>query len=280
MTEIPESAYSLETKKIDPRIIERAFASGNYPYAKKLKTKKYESELRLLQIELLKMQTWARETGARMMLVFEGRDAAGKGGTIKRFMEHLNPRHAHVVALSKPTDTERGQWYFQRYVNHFPTNGDMVLFDRSWYNRPGVERVMGFCDESDVAEFFKETPKFEEMLVQSGIQIFKFWLTVGREEQLRRFHARKNDPLKRWKLSPIDYASLAKWHEYTAARSEMFERTHTQTAPWTIIRSNDKKRARLNAIRVVLSHFDYDGKDMDVVGSVDEKIVHNGLDEF
>ncbi len=280
MTEIPESAYTLDTKNIDPRIIERAFASGNYPYSKNLKTKKYERELRLLQIELLKMQTWARKTGARMMLIFEGRDAAGKGGTIKRFMEHLNPRHAHVVALSKPTDTERGQWYFQRYVNHFPTNGDMVLFDRSWYNRPGVERVMGFCDESDVAEFFKETPKFEEMLVQSGIQIFKFWLTVGREEQLRRFHARKNDPLKRWKLSPIDYASLAKWHEYTAARSEMFERTHTQTAPWTIIRSNDKKRARLNAIRVVLSHFDYDGKDMDVVGSVDEKIVHSGLDEF
>jgi len=215
-----------------------------------------------------------------MILIFEGRDAAGKGGTIKRFMEHLNPRHAHVVALSKPTDTERGQWYFQRYINHFPTNGDMTLFDRSWYNRPGVERVMGFCDESDVTEFFAQTPQFEELLVNSGTHMFKFWLTVGREEQLHRFHARKNDPLKRWKLSPIDYASLGKWHEYTAARQKMFEQTHTKAAPWTIIRSNDKKRARLNAIRVVLTQFEYADKDHDVVGSVDEKIVHSGLDEF
>jgi len=280
MSKIPESAYSLDVEEIDPRIVERAFKSGNYPYNKKLKTKKYERELKLLQIELLKLQNWARETGVRMILVFEGRDAAGKGGTIKRFMEHLNPRHAHVQALSKPTETERGQWYFQRYINHFPTNGDMVLFDRSWYNRPGVERVMGFCEESDVARFFDETPRFEEMLVRSDIHIFKFWLTVGREEQLCRFHGRKNDPLKRWKLSPIDYASLNKWHEYTAARKEMFERTHTDAAPWTIIRSNDKKRARLNAIRVVLSHFDYAGKDHDVVGAVDDKIVHSGLDEF
>lgn len=280
MTEIPESIYSLECGDLDPRIIEQAFGSGNYPYAKKIKTGKYERQLRLLQIELLKLQGWARDTGARMILVFEGRDAAGKGGTIKRFMEHLNPRHAHVVALSKPTETERGQWYFQRYINHFPTNGDMVLFDRSWYNRPGVERIMGFCEESDVADFFDETPGFEEMLVHSGTHVFKFWLTVGREEQLRRFHRRKNDPLKRWKLSPIDYAYLGKWHEYTEARQEMFERTHSEAAPWTIIRSNDKKRARLNTIRVVLSHFDYSGKDHDVIGTVDDKIVHSGLDEF
>ena len=280
MAEIPESAYTLDTPNLDPRILERAFASGNYPYRKKLKTKKYVRQLRALQIELLKLQTWARATGTRMILVFEGRDAAGKGGTIKRFMEHLNPRHAHVVALSKPTETESGQWYFQRYINHFPTAGDMVLFDRSWYNRPGVERVMGFCNEPQVAEFFKETPKFEEMVVNSGIDIFKFWLTVGREEQLRRFHARKSDPLKRWKLSPIDYASLGKWHEYTKARQEMFERTHTEAAPWTIVRSNDKKRARLNAIRVVLSRYDYAGKDPDVVGSIDDRIVHSGLDEF
>ncbi len=261
MTKIPESAYSLDAEEIDPGIIEAAFGSGNYPYTKKLKTKKYDRELRLLQIELLKLQTWARKTGVRMVLIFEGRDAAGKGGTIKRFMEHLNPRHAHVIALSKPTDTERGQWYFQRYINHLPTNGDMTLFDRSWYNRPGVERIMGFCEESEVAEFFDQAPQFEELLVNSGTHMFKFWLTVGREEQLRRFHARKNDPLKRWKLSPIDYASLGKWHEYTAARREMFERTHTETAPWTIIRSNDKKRARINAIRVVLSRFDYADKD-------------------
>jgi len=247
MSEIPESAYTLDAAEIDPRIIAAAFASGNYPYGKKLKPKKYDRQLRLLQIELLKLQAWARETGARMILVFEGRDAAGKGGCIKRFMEHLNPRHAHVVALSKPTDTERGQWYFQRYVDHFPARGDMVLFDRSWYNRPGVERVMGFCEESEVADFFAETPRFEELLVHSGIDVFKFWLTVGREEQLRRFHARKNDPLK--------------WHEYTAARREMFERTHNDVTPWTVIRSNDKKRARLNAIRVVLSHFDYTDKD-------------------
>ncbi len=280
MTEIPESAYSLDADEIDPRIIERAFESGNYPYAKKIKTKVYERELELLQIELLKLQTWARETGTRMILIFEGRDAAGKGGTIKRFMEHLNPRHAHVVALSKPTDTERGQWYFQRYINHFPTNGDMVLFDRSWYNRAGVERVMGFCDEADVTAFFSQTPRFEELLVESGTHMFKFWLTVGREEQFRRFHGRKNDPLKRWKLSPIDYASLSKWHEYTAARQEMFEQTHTETAPWTIIRSNDKKRARLNAIRAVLTQFEYADKDHNVVGSVDDQIVHSGLDEF
>ncbi len=280
MTEIPESAYRLEADGIDPRMIDRAFESGNYPYSKKLKTGKYERQLRGVQIELLKMQTWVRDTGARMILIFEGRDAAGKGGTIKRFMQHLNPRYAHVVALSKPSDMERGQWYFQRYINHFPTEGEMVLFDRSWYNRPGVERVMGFCRESEVVEFFTQTPRFEEMLVHSGIKIFKFWLTVGREEQLRRFHERKNDPLKRWKLSPIDYASLGKWHEYTAARQEMFEKTHTQAAPWTIIRSNDKKRARLNAIRVVLSHFDYADKDLEAIGAVDTKIVHSSLNEF
>jgi len=280
MTIIPESAYKLGADEIDPRIIEHAFASGNYPYSKKLKTGKYERQLRVLQIELLKLQTWARDTGARMILVFEGRDAAGKGGSIKRFMQHLNPRHAQVVALPKPTARENGQWYFQRYINHFPTNGEMVLFDRSWYNRPGVERVMGFCRESEVAEFFDQTPRFEEMLVQSDIKLFKFWLTVGREEQLRRFHDRKNDPLKRWKLSPIDYASLGKWHEYTAARQEMFEKTHTTAAPWTIIRSNDKKRARLNAIRVVLSHFEYADKDPEAIGAVDNKIVHSGLNEF
>lgn len=280
MTKIPESAYTLDVAEIDPRIVKGAFRSGNYPYGKKLKTRKYESELKLLQIELLKLQSWVGKTGTRVIMVFEGRDAAGKGGTIKRIMEHLNPRHAHVVALSKPTETEQGEWYYQRYISHFPTAGHMTLFDRSWYNRPGVERVMGFCDEAQVADFFMETPRFEEMLVQSGTHFFKFWLTVGREEQLVRFHARRDDPLKRWKLSPIDYASLGKWHEYSQAREEMFEKTHTDMAPWTIIRSNDKRRARLNVIRKILSHFEYEGKDHDIVGACDDKIVHSGLDEF
>lgn len=280
MTKIPESAYTLDTPQINRDIVDMAFKSGNYPYDKKLKTKKYERELELLQIELLKLQAWVRETGTRVIMIFEGRDAAGKGGTIKRIMEHLNPRHAHVVALSKPTDREQGEWYFQRYISHFPTAGDMTLFDRSWYNRPGVERVMGFCNETQVADFFREAPKFEELLVDSGTHLFKFWLTVGREEQLVRFHARKNDPLKHWKLSPIDYASLGKWHDYTKAREEMFANTHTEVAPWTVIRSNDKRRARLNVIRTVLSHFDYEGKDHDIVGVCDPQIVHSGLDEF
>lgn len=280
MTEIPESSYTLDVAEIDPRIVDSAFRSGNYPYGKKLKIKKYERDLHLLQIELLKLQSWVRETGTRVIIVFEGRDAAGKGGTIKRIMEHLNPRHAQVVALSKPTETEQGQWYFQRYISHFPTAGHMTLFDRSWYNRPGVERVMGFCNEDQVTDFFVETPRFEEMLVQSGTHVFKFWLTVGREEQMVRLHARKSDPLKHWKLSPIDYASLGKWHDYTKARKDMFDNTHTQAAPWTVVRSNDKRRARLNVIRSILSGFDYTDKDHKVVGTVDEKIVHSGLDEF
>jgi len=280
MTKIPESAYTLDTSEIDSRIVERAFKSGNYPYNKKMKTKKYERELRLLQIELLKLQTWARETGVRMILVFEGRDAAGKGGTIKRFMEHLNPRHAHVMALPKPTETERGQWYFQRYIDHFPTAGDMTLFDRSWYNRANVERVMGFCTPDQVQAFYAEVPDFEDMLVRSKLRLFKFWLTIGREEQLRRFHGRKTDPLKQWKLSPIDYAAIGKWDEYTKAKEDMFRQTHTEHAPWTVIKANDKKRARLNAMRVVLNAFDYTDKDTSVVGTPDARIVGTGGDEI
>ena len=277
---IPERHYSLEVEELDPRILERAFQSGGYPHAKKMKEKKYLKQLVRLQIELLKVQDWAQKNGERFVLVFEGRDAAGKGGTIKRYMEHLNPRHAHVVALSKPSEVERGQWYFQRYVRHLPTEGDMSLFDRSWYNRAGVERVMGFCSPDDVQEFYKEAPEFEHMLVRSGIKVFKFWLTVGREEQLRRFHRRKSDPLKKWKLSPIDFASVGKWGEYTRAKEDMFKHTHTEHAPWTVIRSNDKKRARLNCMRVFLSSLDYDGKDTEAIGDIDTLIVGTGSDDI
>ncbi len=279
-SKIPERQYSLDVEELDPRILERAFQSGGYPYAKKMKEKKYLKQLVCLQIELLKAQSWAQNNGERLVLLFEGRDAAGKGGTIKRYMEHLNPRHAHVVALSKPSDVERGQWYFQRYVQHLPTEGDMALFDRSWYNRAGVERVMGFCSPDDVQEFYREAPEFEHMLVRSGIKLFKFWLTVGREEQLRRFHRRKSDPLKKWKLSPIDFASVGKWSDYTKAKEDMFRQTHTEHAPWTVIRSNDKKRARLNCMRVFLSSLDYEGKDLDAIGKIDANIVGNGSDDI
>lgn len=272
--------YSLDQETLDPEIARNAFASGGYPYQRKMKTKLYEKQLRSLQIELLKQAKWAQETNERCILIFEGRDAAGKGGTIKRFTEHLNPRHTRVAALAKPTETERGQWYFQRYVSHFPTAGDITLFDRSWYNRAGVERVMEFCTEAQVEEFFAEVPDFEHMLVRSGFRLFKFWLTIGREEQFKRFHARQTDPLKQWKLSPIDYAAIGKWDDYTKAKRDMFKATHNDHAPWTVIKSNDKKRARLNAIRVFLSGLDYPGKNKDVVGQPDAKIVGTGLDEL
>lgn len=277
---IDEKHYTLETDALHPLIDARAFQSGDYPYDKKMKTGAYEDQLRLLQIELCKLQDWQRESGERLVMVFEGRDAAGKGGTIKRFMEHLNPRHAHVVALTKPTEAERGQWYFQRYVAQMPTAGDMALLDRSWYNRAGVERVMGFCEPEQTEQFFQEVPEFEHMLVRDGVRVFKFWLTIGREQQLRRFHKRKSDPLKQWKLSPIDYACVGKWSDYTAAKIEMFQRTHTEHAPWTVVKSNDKKRARLNAIRVVLSAVDYAGKDTGAIGGIDPKIVGTGADEI
>ena len=267
------AAFDLDNPELPAGIDEAAFPSGGYPYEKRIPRKAYEGELRLLQIELLKLQRWVRDEGKRIVIVFEGRDAAGKGGTIKRFMEHLNPRHARTVALSKPTETECGQWYFQRYITHLPTAGDMVLFDRSWYNRAGVERVMGFCTAGQVDKFMAEAPEFEASLVRDGIRLFKFWLTLGHAMQLKRFHARRHDPLKSWKLSPIDIASLSKWDEYTAAREEMFERTHTQTAPWTVIRSNDKRRARLNAIRHVLASIDYGEKDKNIVAKPDPKIL-------
>ena len=249
------------------------FETGEYPYETKMTRKEYEVEKAALQVELLKVQHWAQEKGQKFVLLFEGRDAAGKGGTIKRFAEHLNPRTARVVALNKPTEQERGQWFFQRYIKHLPTSGEIVLYDRSWYNRGGVERVMNFCKPNEYLEFMRQTPEFERMLVRSGIRLFKYWFSVTQSEQKSRFDARETDPLKRWKLSPIDRASLDKWDDYTEAKEAMFFYTNTADAPWTIIRSNDKKRARLNCMRHFLSNFDYPNKDTVVVQSPDPKIV-------
>lgn len=233
----------------------------------------YEAQKLELQIELLKMQRWVQNTGQRILILFEGRDAAGKGGTIKRFMEHLNPRSARVVALQKPTDQEHGQWYFQRYIKHLPSAGEIVLFDRSWYNRAGVERVMDFCSPSEYLEFMRETPELERMFVRSGIRLFKFWFDVSRDEQFRRLQSRRTDPLKRWKLSPIDLASLDKWEDYTEAQNAMFRHTDTAEAPWMIIHSDDKKRARLNAMRVVLNSLPYPDAAPDVLRLPDPEIV-------
>ncbi|KIN78404.1 polyphosphate kinase 2 [Sulfitobacter mediterraneus] len=250
------------------------FEQGEYPYKTKLDRKTYEAEKSALQVELLKVQHWVQETGQKFVLLFEGRDAAGKGGTIKRFTEHLNPRAARVVALNKPTDEERGQWFFQRYVKHLPTAGEIVLYDRSWYNRAGVERVMDFCAPAEYLEFMRQTPEFERMLVRSGIKLFKYWFSVTQEEQKRRFASRETDPLKRWKLSPIDRASLDKWDDYTEAKEAMFFYTDTADAPWTVIRSNDKKRARLTCMRHFLSQLDYPDKDHSVVQAPDPLIFH------
>ena len=253
--------------------VRKAFESGRYPYRYKMARKPYETEKAVLQAELLKVQKWAQDTGQRFVLLFEGRDAAGKGGTIKRFTEHLNPRFARVVALNKPSERERGQWYFQRYVEHLPTSGEMVFYDRSWYNRAGVERVMEFCTGAEYLEFMRQAPDFERMLVRSGIRLYKYWFSVTPEEQRRRFKSRETDPLKRWKLSPIDMASLNKWDEYTEAKEAMFFYTDTGDAPWTIVKSKDKKRARLNCMRHFLSTLDYPDKDPSVAQPPDPLIV-------
>ena len=258
---------------IAPDTIRAAFESGKYPYARLMGRATYEAEKAKLQAELLKVQIWAQETGQKFVILMEGRDAAGKGGTIKRFMEHLNPRYARTVALSKPSDAEKGQWFFQRYIQHLPTTGESVFFDRSWYNRAGVERVMGFCTPSEYLEFMRQAPEFERMLVRSGIRFYKYWFSVTREEQFARFKARETDPLKMWKLSPIDKASLDKWDDYTEAKEAMFFYTDTADAPWVIVKSNDKKRARLNCMRHFLSTIDYPGKDLEVIGAVDPLIV-------
>ena len=245
----------------------------SYPYRTRISRNVYEKEKKKLQIELLKVQSWVKDSGSRIAAIFEGRDAAGKGGTIKRYMEHLNPRGARVVALEKPSDRERGQWYFQRYINHLPTAGEMVFFDRSWYNRAGVERVMGFCEPHEYLQFMRQAPELERMLVNSGMHLFKFWFSVSREEQLRRFISRRDDPLKHWKLSPVDIESLDRWDDYTEAKNTMFFHTHTGDAPWTIIKSDDKKRARLNCIRFFLHALDYPGRDLKAIGQVDPLIV-------
>ncbi|MGW4099967.1 polyphosphate kinase 2 [Mycobacterium sp. NPDC004974] len=251
----------------------------NYPYSDRMSRQEYEEQKRLLQIELLKLQKWSQGNGLRHVIVFEGRDAAGKGGTIKRFMEHLNPRGARVVALEKPTEKERTQWYFQRYVQHLPAAGEIVLFDRSWYNRAGVERVMGYCSPKQQAEFIRQAPLFEQMLVNDGISLTKLWFSVTQSEQRTRFTIRQVDPVRQWKLSPTDLASLDKWEDYTAAKEDMFAWTDTEMAPWTVVKSNDKKRARINAMRHVLGKFDYDNKDFDVVGHADPLIVGRALSD-
>ena len=244
-----------------------------YPYRAKLPRPEYERTKRLLQIELLKLQAHVKDTGQKVAVVFEGRDAAGKGGAIKRFMEHLNPRGARVVALNVPTERERTQWYFQRYVSRLPSGGEIVLFDRSWYNRAGIERVMGYCTPTEYLNFMRETPELERMLVHSGIQLVKLWFSVSRAEQAARFEVRSSDPVRQWKLSPTDLASLDKWEDYTAAKETMFFHTDTGDAPWTVVKSNDKKRARLEAMRVLLSELDYPAKDHELVGRPDPRIV-------
>ena len=253
--------------------VRHAFELGRYPYRRKMARKPYEAEKAQLQAELLKVQHWAQETGQKFIVLFEGRDAAGKGGTIKRFTEHLNPRFARVVALNKPSELERSQWYFQRYLEHLPSGGEMVFYDRSWYNRAGVERVMGFCTPNEYLEFMRQAPELERMLVRSGIRLYKYWFSVSQTEQQRRFDSRAQDPLKRWKLSPIDLASLNKWDDYTEAKEAMFFYTDTADAPWTIIKSNDKKRARLNCMRHFLASLDYPDKDESIVLQPDPLIV-------
>ncbi len=253
--------------------IREAFETGEYPYKTKLRRPVYEAHKAKLQAELLKVQKWVAESGQKIVILFEGRDAAGKGGTIKRFMEHLNPREARVVALNKPTEEEKGQWFFQRYIDHLPTAGEMVFYDRSWYNRAGVERVMGFCEPNDYLEFMRQTPELERMLVRSGIRLYKYWFSVTRDEQRRRFEARQTDPLKQWKLSPVDRASLDKWNEYTEAKEAMFFYTDTADAPWTVIKSDNKKRARINCMLHFLDSLDYPDKDRHIAHAPDPLIV-------
>lgn len=268
-----ELAFDIEAAALPKSIDEKAFASGGYPYNRKYKRKLYEKELEPLQIELLKLLAWARDKGERIVIVVEGRDGAGKGGAIARFTQHLNPRYARIVALSKPSDTEKGQWYFQRYAAEMPTAGEIVFFDRSWYNRAGVERVMGFCTHAQSEEFLREAPAFEGMLARDGVRLVKLFLTIGREMQMSRLHARWHDPLKRWKLSPIDFEALPRFDDYSAAFERMLETSSTEWAPWTVVRANDKFRTRLNAIRHVLHAVPYRDKDEDAIGEVDRKIV-------
>ena len=271
-------SFDIDDPKLPDWVDDHAFTSDDYPYKKKLDRDEYEDTLEALQVELVKVQTWLGETGKRVISVFEGRDAAGKGGSIGATRAYMNPRSARIVALPKPTETERGQWYYQRYVDHFPTSGEFVMFDRSWYNRAGVEPVMGFCTPEQHAHFLEETPHFERMPVKAGIHLFKFWLNIGREMQLKRFHDRRHSKLKYWKLSPMDIASLSKWDDYTEMRNLMLKETHSEHAPWTVVKANDKRRARINVIRTILKELPYTGNDKGAIGEIDEAIVGMGAD--
>jgi len=271
--DVEQNEYLYSDGKYSPEEVRDLFREGKYPYETKIRRSAYENHKQALQVELLKAQNWVKNTGQRIVCLFEGRDAAGKGGTIKRFTEHLNPRATRVVALEKPTESERSQWYFQRYIRHLPEAGEIVLFDRSWYNRAGVERVMGFCSSVEYLEFMRQVPDLERMLTRSGIQLFKFWFSVTEQEQMRRFNSRQLDPLKQWKLSPIDEKSRTKWVEYTQAKEAMFFYTDTADAPWTVIKSDDKRRARLNCMQYFLSELDYPDKDEQLVRGPDPLIV-------
>jgi polyphosphate kinase len=277
MTSTPSATvapvFDIEDPVLPKPIREAALLSGGYPYDHRLAKKQYASHLIALQKQLVRLQTYAQKTGLRIVIVFEGRDAAGKGGTIKRYLENLNPRSNRIAALPKPSDRERGEWYFQRYIDHLPSSGETVLFDRSWYNRAGVERVLGFCTPAESEAFLIAAPRFERMIVEDGIRLFKFWLNIGREMQLKRFHDRRHDPLKVWKLSPVDLLALEHWDDYTIARNEILEATDAPCAPWTVVLANDKRRARIGVIQTVLDALDYDGKDEDAIGAIDKKIV-------
>ena len=268
--------FDIDDPKLPDWIEKKALTSGGYPYDKKLPGKEYDATLEALQVELVKLQAWMQKTGERVLALFEGRDAAGKGGTIFVLREYMNPRTARNVALPKPTETERGQWYFQRYIAHFPTAGEFVTFDRSWYNRAGVEPVMGFCTPQEHARFLEEAPHFEKRIVNDGIHFFKFWLNIGQETQLKRFHDRRHSPLKNWKFSPMDVAGISKWDDYTRARDLMLEKTHSDHAPWTVVRANDKRRARLAVIRKILLTLPYEGRDLAAVGKNDPEIIGEG----
>jgi len=267
------SSATIKNLRANPESISKLFKEGMYPYTDRIQRSTYETEKKKLQIELLKVQNWVKMTGQKIVVIFEGRDAAGKGGTIKRFMEHLNPRAAKVVALEKPTPHEMGQWYFQRYIEHLPTRGEILFLDRSWYNRAGVERVMGFCNQIQYLEFMRQCPEVEQMLANSGIKLFKFYFSVTKKEQRSRFASREHDPLKQWKMSPVDKAAVSKWSEYTRAKEAMFFYTDTAACPWTIIKSDDKKRARLNCMQYFLSKLDYPDKNLEVVSSPDPLII-------
>lgn len=273
-----ERSFDIDDPELPGWVKKRALTSGGHPYDKQLDWDEYEETLERLQIELVKMQAWMKATGERVLVVMEGRDAAGKGGVIAAIRQYLNPRTARDVALPKPTETEQGQWYFQRYIAHFPTAGEFVTFDRSWYNRAGVEPVLGFCTPQQHEKFLREAPRFERLIVDEGIRFFKVWLDIGHEMQLKRFHDRRHSPLKNWKFSPIDVAGLTRWDDYTAMRDLMIERTHMDYAPWTIVRSNDKRRARLAVIRRILLAIPYEGRKLDVIGTEDPRIIGVGPD--